>query len=88
MALNVLIVKNAHHTDHSQNWWLKCYTADLFAISSLFLLGHFLIDIKHSWDVELHAVQVTANDRPQLIKAWVTGFCNLEKVDKETHHVF
>jgi len=57
----------------------------LFAGSSLFLLRHSLIDIKHSWDVELHAVQVTANDRPQLIKTWVTGLCNLE-VDKDTHH--
>lgn len=56
---------------------------NLLVRGSFFLLGHSLIDIKHSWDVELHAVQVSADHRPQLIQAWVTGLCNLvERVQK------
>lgn len=60
--------------------------ACLLVCGSLFLFWDFLIDIKDTWDVKLHAVEVISNHSPQLVQTGVTSFCNLRGADYRMSH--
>lgn len=51
---------------------------DLLVGSPLLLFGHLLVDVEHTRDIELDAVQVAANHGPELVQAWVAGFSYLQ----------
>lgn len=49
----------------------------------LLLLGHSLVHVEDSRDIELHAVQVRADHRPELEKTRPTRLCYLREESKD-----